>query len=224
MFSIRRHVGNQCCNVESNDHWPLKKWTNKVPGILMIVLVMVMMMNSEVGFGPTGDTTCFRLSWPGSIFHLIISIRWFPLRFLSLRIFVFCLLGFDLSFCVFCISNPLSWSDSINYPPSHYFHQMDSSQMCWLFSTLILTVLVGSFGSDILAELLLSSFLPLSVQPSDQSIKIDWLVDKLIIALSGGRLWAAFFSPLIRSDPGRGQNRLIFGFNHSQRCGNLNTW
>ena len=54
---------------------------------MMIILILVMMMKTKVSFGPTGDITCFRLSWPGTIFHLIISIRWFRLRFLSLCIF-----------------------------------------------------------------------------------------------------------------------------------------
>ena len=146
MLLIRHHEGNQCCNVESDDHWPGRLQMVKSGRISprknddslgQWPMVMVMMMNTEVGFGPTGDITCFRLSWPGSIFHLIISIRWFWLRFVSLCSFVFFILGFWFEFVGFCISNPLSWSGSINYLPSHYFHQMDSSQMCWLFSTLM---------------------------------------------------------------------------------------
>ena len=51
---------------------------------------MVKMMKTKVSFGRTGDITCFRLSWTGSI----------------------------------------------NYLWSHYFHQMVPTQMGWLFTTL----------------------------------------------------------------------------------------
>ena len=63
--------------------------------------------NKGFSFGPTDDITCFRLSWPGTIFHLIISIRCFPLRFLSLSVLYF------VFWFLFCISNPLnSWPGS----------------------------------------------------------------------------------------------------------------
>ena len=60
------------------------------------------------------------------------------------------------------------------------FHQMDSSQMCWLLSTLMQDGLLEEWHfSRTTSIVLFATFWSkhLLLASSDQSIKIDWLVD-----------------------------------------------